>query len=297
MWYRDGYDTEYIEDGTVEPQWNDFPERPPVHLPPVDPTLEAHALASHLPAPSSSEPTSTGSQQVMHPHIHRGKTGHAQVPAPPNHAASWHPGAYTGGNGSSYDVSSQQPLLPQKHTAPPDGAAAAPVLHVPRHEYRHDVANTAAGPASPDAAALPPQAATAAATVPHPQLLSEQPAAGEPQPQWPAAAEGQEGDAALVPHSQTQPQGEKGLIEALDQCSDNGTLLFDRYVVRGTQDRRFGGQGVVQFAQDPHTQEQYAFSFFPAPLYATLGCLAGLYSARIRHMQVCDQVFHKEGWI
>jgi hypothetical protein len=65
----------------------------------------------------------------------------------------------------------------------------------------------------------------------------------------------------MGPLTPQRPQGEKGLVEALDTFAASGKLLFDSYVVRGAQDRRFGGQGVVQFAQDPHTQEQYAPAF------------------------------------
>lgn len=260
---RDVNDPEYIEHGTVEPQLCDFPPFPPAHLPDIDPKMEeaqAAQASQHLPAPSSSEPSIMGTPQPgTNPHLHPGKTGHAQVGSHPNPAAAWNNLQPYKGDGSSFDatssqreVNSKQPLLPQKQ---PSGTSIASV-----QEQNHGGPSpTLPMPVIPKPKAQPPPTASAApqqgAPTPPPQASDAQ-QDGEAKPQWQA---GQEGDVVPAPASHGQAQGEGGLIEALNQYAANGALLFERYVVRGAQDRRFGGQGVVQFAQDPHTQEQYAF--------------------------------------
>ena len=223
---RDVHDTEFIENATVEPQGCDFPDFSPMNLPPAGHALEPQAPPQGPPASPSEPPPAMAPQ-------HPGTSGHAHPSLPPEPLAAGGSPVCQSKGGTSRDaasfsqVDSRQPLLPQK----PSGTPAVQDSSPPRNAYRH---GPSAGAASDAAAPVG-------------------------QPQWPVPE-------AATPNASAQPHGEVGLIKALDQCADKGTRLFDRYVVRGAQDRRFGGQGVVQFAQDPHTQEQCAPNRFQ-PLY------------------------------
>jgi hypothetical protein len=208
-------------------------------------------VAQTMPTPAALAPASSGpsamSQHAMLQN-HAPVNGSLENPLP-----SCYPNLVQG-EGSSFEgstslqVNSQQPLLwPKPAGSPEQPSAPRPV----------DPYDTSTWNAPPAAAALPTR--QPAPPVPAQDLLEGQAAAPpQPQPHWPVInPDAQQLPAPPPSSSQPHPQGDQGLIEALERFAASGKLLFDRYVVRGAQDRRFGSQGVVQFAHDPHTQQQY----------------------------------------
>ena len=71
------------------------------------------------------------------------------------------------------------------------------------------------------------------------------------------------GAAAAAPPPPPPPAAGEELVQALDEASAAHVLFLGRYRLLGAVHRRFGGQGVVQFAQDHSSGDAFAIKCAP----------------------------------